>query len=1102
MIEKMHGHAALSCSAALALALLAAAPWTSASGASCEDWHAQFLSIDGGVEIQRAGSNLWDAVATGDRICGGDTVRVPSYGQATVAFPDASKMRLKHDTTTTFESTAEGGGWLVRLLRGALHVISRDPRELRFSTPFANAGLEGTEFLIEAGDAEMSVAVVEGEVVVDHASGNVRVLAGEQTSAATGRAPATSRISAPLELSRWAAYYPAILDGPLPGAEAEPDAAGAADPAFFTARAARRMSYGRQDAAANDLERALALAPADATARALLAVLALSRGELDRAEQSAREAIDRDPGSAPAALALAYAQRSAGDLRGARETLRRMATAGNPLVWSHLAELELASGDLAACYAAAHRALSLRPALAHAHAVLGFAALAELDSATAVAQFERAVNADSDWPLPRLGLGLTLVKQGRIAEGREHFERAVIVDPTNATARSYMAKAYDLENRSELSRTQLDIAKQIDPADPTPWYYGSLHRAAINRPVAALGELQTAIDLNDGAAVHRSRLEVDEDLASRSAGVAQIYRDLGFDELALLHGAEALARDPADYSALRLMTGLFGERPRHEIARANAAFRAGLLQPVNVTPIPPRLAEANLFIVDEAGPADLTIGEFSPLLVADGLKLRASAVGGGRDIRGTEIVLAGLHDDLSYNVGHFSFASDGFRVNNDIDQEVDTAFLQYRLNGSTSVQAELRSSSLESGDLVAWFDQNRFQPSLRQTEDIDSVRIGMRLDASDSGTFLGSLIFQNIESTAENSPLFLFENETDGYTADLQHLHRGERWTVTSGLMHFEHDRLDDIRQLVPAPAGPVAVSVVDEYEQRQSVAYGYAQLALARHFTLTAGGSVDIVKSRDLDTDRFNPKLGLVWEPTPRTTVRAAAFRTLQGPLSSSKQNIQPRLEPFQIAGFNQFFVDREGDEADVRGAAIDHQFSERLFVGSELVRRDLDALFYEFGAALAATNVTEHVGRAYAYWALSREIGLSAELQRERIRDTAGNAFLGMVDVRALRIPLEARYFHRSGFRAALRASYFDQEGYWSDEQFGGVAATQFREDQFWILDASLGYRLPNRRGMLSLHVDNALDEDFSFQELDPLNQRIAPERIAYFRFTLAFE
>jgi hypothetical protein len=62
-------------------------------------------------------------------------------------------------------------------------------------------------------------------------------------------------------------------------------------------------------------------------------------------------------------------------------------------------------------------------------------------------------------------------------------------------------------------------------------------------------------------------------------------------------------------------------------------------------------------------------------------------------------------------------------------------------------------------------------------------------------------------------------------------------------------------------------------------------------------------------------------------------------------------------------------------------------------------------------------------------------------------------------------------------------------------------YGEDQFWVLDAFVGYRLANRRGLLSLNADNLLDESFQFQDIDPTNPSIFPERLISFRFTLAF-
>ena len=57
---------------------------------------------------------------------------------------------------------------------------------------------------------------------------------------------------------------------------------------------------------------------------------------------------------------------------------------------------------------------------------------------------------------------------------------AVAVDPANPLTRSYMAKIYGAENRGELTASQLDLAKEFDPFDPTPWLYSSLQKLQAN----------------------------------------------------------------------------------------------------------------------------------------------------------------------------------------------------------------------------------------------------------------------------------------------------------------------------------------------------------------------------------------------------------------------------------------------------------------------------------------------------------------------------------------------------------------------------------------------------------------------------------------------
>jgi hypothetical protein len=107
--------------------------------------------------------------------------------------------------------------------------------------------------------------------------------------------------------------------------------------------------------------------------------------------------------------------------------------------------------------------------------------------------------------------------------------------------------------------------------------------------------------------------------------------------------------------------------------------------------------------------------------------------------------------------------------------------------------------------------------------------------------------------------------------------------------------------------------------------------------------------------------------------------------------------------------------------------------------------------------------------------------------------------------RLPVEIHYFASGGLTVGARASRVHQEGDFQTappQNPFDPPPVAYGEDQFFVLDAFVGYRLPNRRGLLSLSADNLLDETFQFQDIDPTNPTLFPERLISFRFTLAFE
>ncbi len=209
-------------------------------------------------------------------------------------------------------------------------------------------------------------------------------------------------------------------------------------------------------------------------------------------------------------------------------------------------------------------------------------------------------------------------------------------------------------------------------------------------------------------------------------------------------------------------------------------------------------------------------------------------------------------------------------------------------------------------------------------------------------------------------------------------------------------------------------------------------------------------------------------------------------------------------MAGFNQFFDDAEGSHAWRYGFGIDQKLSaavERpLFVGAEFSRRDLEVPgFIPFPVPTTITeDFEEKLGRAYLNWAPHAWCVLSAEYQSERF--TRDLSFVGpeaFTELRTQRLMLGSGFFHPSGFKASLKATYVDQEGEFGDG-FGNITPG---DDAFWVVDGSVSYRLPRRFGLITLVAKNIFGKEFGFQDTDPGDPRIFPDRLILLRFSVFF-
>ncbi len=592
------------------------------------------------------------------------------------------------------------------------------------------------------------------------------------------------------------------------------------------------------------------------------------------------------------------------------------------------------------------------------------------------------------------------------------------------------------KNRIRWQQDQYGMAKEFDPKDPTPFFYDAIRKQSINRPVEALHDMEQAIELNDNRAVYRSQLLLDSDLAARSASLARIYSDLGFQDLALVEGWKSVNTDPADYSAHRFLSDSYSALPRHEIARVSELLQSQLLQPININPVQPHLEESDLSILQGAGPSDLSFNEFNPLFNRNRYSLQVSGIAGGNSTFGDEIVVAAVQGKASISAGQFHYETDGWRKNNDQKQDIYNLFAQVELTPKTSVQAEFRARNFDRGDLTLFFGKDNFTPTLRQDDEERALRFGFHHAFSPGSVLIGSFIYNHIDRSALYNPMAdpilkrvgIKTNNEEDYSAELQHLFSSKYIKLASGIGYFDIKRADvlNLEMLIPGgPPFPIKVTSVNNLDTSHTNLYIYSYINYPKNVTFTVGGSADFYNGAETDKDQFNPKFGVTWNPLPATTLRAAAFRTLKRTLSTNQT-----VEPTQIAGFNQFFDDLDATEAWNYGTAIDQKFSESIYGGAEITQRDLKFPAFvlprdpEAPAELKRLDRKERLGRAYLYWTPHQWIALSAEYQYEKTEIDKED--MGEFDfLRTNRFPLAITFSHPSGFSVKFKTTYIDQEG-----------------------------------------------------------------------------
>jgi tetratricopeptide (TPR) repeat protein len=1086
---------------------------------TCEQWAAKITSIQGVVEIRKNSTNMWVLAKLNDDICTGNSLRTASNSRATLQIQNETFMVLKEHSTVRFSSAQQSKKGvfsdIMSLFSGEAFFRSRRSRELSIETPFVNAMHEGTEFLVKVTKDNTQVIVFNGIVLANNSEGQVRISEGQSAIAFEGRAPVIGPGIELRDAVQWTLYYPPVIDyqsirqnksnqllKPVLDTFRLNDLTGALERLNSIKEAGRNADYhilyaslllivGQVQQAQIHLDQVQQDSVQNANVLALRSMIALAKNEQQQALKLAQQAQKINPQMAAPKIALSYVYQSLFDVEKALKSATQAVDAlpDNGLAWARVAELQLATGNVDASMVAAKKAQILNPQLAKTNTVLGFAQLASLNLNEAEQSFHIAIQRAPSDPLARLGLGLAKIRQGHIKSGTKEMEVAANLDPDNALIRSYLGKAYYEQRRGDIASTEYAIAKDLDPNDPTPWFYDAIHKQTVNRPIEALHDMQKAIELNDNRAVFRSRLLLDQDLAARSASLGRIYHDLGFEQLGRLSGWKAVTSDHGDYSAHRLLSDNYTALPRHEIARVSELLQSQLLQPINLTPVQPKLAESNILLLDGQGPSAASFNEFNPLFARNRLALQTSGVYGNNDSWGEEVTQSGVWNNVSYSLGQFHYQTDGYRDNNDFDTDIYSAFVQGAITPTLNIQAEYRNRQTDSGDLRLNFDPADFSTFNRSRVRHNSYRFGGRYEPFQHSKFLFSFIYGDRKSKLTQSNSEILSDE-DGLTGEAQYIGRTDwvNYQVGGGAYHTNFKR--DIRSARPSK---------DQFEIDQHNVYGYANIKLPYDMTWTLGLSYDSYQQADYKLDEINPKIGVQWNLSKYLRLRAAGFKTVKRTFLANQT-----IEPTQIAGFNQFYDDANGSQAWRYGGAIDATFSKNLYTGVEFTRRDIDSPFNVGLPFFQMEKQQDDAFRAYLYWTPHEHLAFNADYQRNRFIFKSQSPLPTRRPQRILTqtVPLTIRYFSPHGLFASFTSKYINQS-----VTLASTSTFQKDNGDFWVFDIGLGYRLLRRYGVISIKVVNLLDQKFLFQDdsfrtgSNTFSSLLTPERSIFGNITVNF-
>ncbi|MDX1951327.1 MAG: hypothetical protein SFY81_04035 [Verrucomicrobiota bacterium] len=1107
--------------------LLLAQNATSPSGTN------QITLLQGSVEVQRSGQPQWNAATQGQTLGAGDRVRTGEKSRAQVY--------LASGMTITVEEYGEIGVPIAQNIaakRGILRVLSREKQPgTVFELPTATAALRGTDLLIRiVTDETAEIVVYDGEVNLANEAGEKLINSGEVGTSIQGKPPAVSKMELnDPRYAQWSFYYPAVLNlnelklndsiRPSTAAYLEGDLSKAyelyplnrsgIDQDEMVYRAGLLLFSGR----INEAREMLARVPENSAARRALQLM-LKVTEPDAPLENV------EPQTSSEMVALSYLYQSRADLPNALLMAKRATNdASFAFALARYAELQFSFGQTGSALEAVNRGLALAPKNAHALTLKGFLLSALHRHTEAFQMFEQAIELNAAFGNAWLGRGLLQFRKGRKAEGQRDLLVAASLEPRRSILRSYLAKGLQQDGELRRALHELEIAKSMDPNDPTPWLYAALIQHLTSQVNEAIRSLEKSQTLNTNRAVFRSALLLDQDSAVRSANLARIYQDAGMSEVSVREASQAVQSDYGNFSAHLFLANSFNALRdptfgdvRYETATVSEYLISNLLAPPGAARLSPQISQQ----------------EFSRLFEKNrlGFSYAGSYLSEGE----------WAHSGVQYgNIDRFSYAIEGSvrnlagdAPNSDLEEE--TASIQFKqgFTPADDIYFQVTYTRVEAGDVGQKYDPFlQTNPNFRaESEQKPNLFAGyhhqwspgshtliLLANVRDETTLNGIVpairTFGRQPNTIQQFPTWPFnlesDSEFDAMVAEAQQIWTTDQHTLVAG-GGWQNADLENRQSLLftgsilfqDKYSGVTTNQLLDADLERWK-AYAYDYWRLIDPITVTAGIGYDRLElptaseslpmsEQNAIKEQVSPKIGLAWTIHPSTVLNAGYSHALGGLFFENSV----RLEPTQVGGYNHAYrsISPETVSGRLPGATM-----RMLDFGSDT--RLESGTYFGWQAQWLRSDGSREIG---IFEGNQTPAIASSVRQHNEFEEKAINLYLNQLvgpyvalglHYRASRGNLDSEIpelapffptvqrleatFHRYGASVHFNHTsgiFFssDATGY----RQSGEQDLTIQDEEFWQFNAYVGYRFPRRQAEVVIGFINLTDEDYRLHPL----------------------